>query len=134
MNERYDVYLSGSMTSVEPGHERWEWNKEIKARLEDLGLKVFSPYDNSEDGWTDRQIVQFDLDKIDRSTAVVLNASHASWGASQEILHASCTGKTVIACCPAGVRRSPFLTVRCRKIYETWDEVVADIAERFKKS
>lgn len=78
-----------------------------------------------------REIVHGDLADIQKSSALLVNASRASWGTAMEVFHAYGLGKVVIAFAAPPV--SPWLRYHTHGIAPAVESACQMVKEAFKK-
>lgn len=125
------VYLAGPINGC-TDEECKGWRAEARRLLEPL-CAVIDPMDfdcRGLEGEMANEIIRHDLEQLDKSDAVLANATKPSWGTAMEIVYSGLAGKPVFAfCCQPSDSTSPWLRGHCVMVYETVEQACHGIAK-----
>lgn len=117
-----NVYLCGPINQM-TDDECMGWRRHASERLSQH--RILNPMDRDYRGMESlyKDIVAFDLQDIDESDCLLVNAGRASWGTAMEVFYAARAGKSVVAYSSAATDSiSPWLRCHCTAIYWSLEE------------
>lgn len=120
------TYLCGGINGLSDAECR-DWREIAKERLLTETLDPMRrDYRGKEDESVD-EIVRGDLEDIEQSQFVLVNATRPSWGTAMEIVYAYQGQRATIVAFVGDARVSPWLRYHCDSIHKTVEKAVADI-------
>jgi len=117
------VYLCGPIHS-QTAYECTHWRGIARSYIESAGHAVRDPMDRDFRGREEEcsgEIVAGDLDDIEQSNVVLVNANRPGWGTAMEVLYAHQRGKRVVAFASHtnAPTLSPWLREHTEDVYES---------------
>ena len=120
------TYLCGGINGLNDAQAK-NWREVAKSLLKTDTLDPMRrDYRGIEDASVN-EIVKGDLEDIQNSRFILVNATRPSWGTAMEIVYAYMTGDSRIVSFTEGAKISPWLRYHSDAIYNTVEEAVDDI-------
>jgi nucleoside 2-deoxyribosyltransferase len=119
------VYLCGGINGLSDSACK-DWREYAKTRLLATSLDPMRRDYRGKEDESVNEIVKGDLDDIEESGVILVNATAPSWGTAMEIVYAFGLAKPVVAFA-GDVRISPWLRYHSTKITRDVDKAVAFI-------
>jgi nucleoside 2-deoxyribosyltransferase len=119
------TYLCGGINGLSDSDCR-DWREVAKSELFTPTLDPMRRDYRGKEDESVREIVEGDLDDIDRSDFVLVNATRPSWGTAMEIVYAYQASKVVVSWVGQS-RVSPWLRFHSSEIHATLEEAIGSI-------
>lgn len=119
------TYLCGGINGLSDSDCR-DWREFAKAQLTTPTLDPMRRDYRGHEAERFREIVALDLEDIDVTDFVLVNATRPSWGTAMEVFYAHQSEKYVVAWVGQGAV-SPWLRYHCAEIHESLENACAAI-------